>query len=181
MVEAQYRIVDRAVFDEGPYSLNKEMAGLGVSNEEFSNLSQQERSAILRRFHQFEPICNLEENIEFSLEESESESDTATTSSPTLPCLYVSYQECNLSPLLFHDIWAKASRLLAEDAIVAAPLSTDSWLVASESQSRPNFVTNQKGNTFTCDCTGFREKALCSHSLAVGESIGRLPQMLKSF
>ena len=130
MVEAQYRNVDRAVFDEGPYRLNKELAGLGVSNEEFSNLSQQERSAILHRFHHFEPICNLQENFEFSREESEeieSESDTATTSSQTLPCLSVSYQECNLPPLLFHDIWAKASRLLAEkDAIVAAPLSTDS-------------------------------------------------------
>ena len=100
MVEAQYRNVDRAVFDEGPYRFNKEMAGFGVSNDEFSNLSQQERSAILHRFHQVEPICNLEENFEFSREESESESDTATTYSRTLPCLSVSYQECNLSPLL---------------------------------------------------------------------------------
>ena len=103
------------------------------------------------------------------------------TSPPPQP-LSVSYKDIGLSQFLFENMWSKAAKLVSiEGGIVKAPLSENSWMVASQSRRKPNYIINTKESIFTCDCSGYHEKSICSHTLAVAESEGHLQSMLGQF
>ena len=186
MCQIQSRNVDRSVFEEGPYRLKSDVACLGAASEELTSLTTKERAAILRRFHNFEPICILRfKGDELAVSDDVDDDDViATPADETLPSpsLSVSCNEFNLSSALYGAMWEKAARLLqVTGSIVRAPLSDKSWSVVSKSNARPNFVAKGKGNSLTCDCTGNREKGLCSHVLAVADLLGTLQPMLAAF
>lgn len=79
-------------------------------------------------------------------------------------------------------IWSKAAELLkTEGAIVPAPgVGSDAKFVLSYSGQRPHLVVPKQGSTFACDedCPNWRALNICSHSVAVAELCGKLPEFV---
>ena len=175
----QQRNVDRAVFDEGSYTFKPNVKALGASSAETSRLTEKQRAAILRRFYDFVPICEMRESSPEELVEDESSDSSDQMATSPCPPFSVPYQALDLPPILYDEMWSKAAHLVNEKgSIVSAPHSCTSWMVASASSIKPNFVTKNKNRRFSCDCRGYHEKELCSHVLAVAEENGCLHEML---
>ena len=77
-----------------------------------------------------------------------------------------------ISPELLESTWKKAERLLnKEGSICKAPGLVDAMCVASETATRPHFVSKLKNRIFACDesCIAWKSQKFCSHMLAVCE------------
>ena len=77
-----------------------------------------------------------------------------------------------ISPELLESTWKKAERLLnKEGSICKAPGLVDAMCVASETATRPHFVSKLKNGIFACDesCIAWKSQKFCSHVLAVCE------------
>ncbi|KAJ7323727.1 hypothetical protein OS493_031145 [Desmophyllum pertusum] len=78
-------------------------------------------------------------------------------------------------------IWSKAAAIVSKpDAIVNAPGSNDSMLVESKTGKRPHLVTKESAGRFTCDdgCKMWLSTRICSHTVAVADSINLLPSFV---
>lgn len=79
-------------------------------------------------------------------------------------------------------IWNKADKLLKEEgAIVSAPgFDQGAKFVLSYSGQKPHLVVPKRGGTFACDKDSPNWKALniCSHSAAVAQMCGKLPEFV---
>ena len=83
---------------------------------------------------------------------------------------------------VLEGIWNKAAELLkSEGAIVSAPgMGSSAKFVKSYSGRRPHLVVAKKGGAFTCntDCPNWKGMGICSHSVAVAELSGQLPEFV---
>ena len=183
MEQEQSRNVERSLFDEGPYCLKPELIAFGASSDEFHTMTKQEKKCVIEKFRHFEPtFSNGHHSPEFQSSGKTDDDNEIPMVIPPPSSLSVTFQEFNLPSTLFAEMWDKAARLHeSEGGIVNAPLSDSCWIVASERNQKPHFVSKGKGDIYKCDCFGFREKSFCSHALVVAEKCGRLREMLLSF
>lgn len=89
----------------------------------------------------------------------------------------------SLSTSACKSMWKKAERLLStQGSITHTPGIETARMVASESLSRPHLVRQNKDGKFVCDkqCTMWHGRKICSHTVAVAESVGHLPHFLQS-
>ena len=94
-------------------------------------------------------------------------------------------QITGLPTLILRQIWSKAADLLsASNHVMPAPgCSKMARMVASSSQAKPHFVTNTDDGRFECDesCPAFRQRYICSHTIATAESNGLLLSFLENY
>ena len=103
-------------------------------------------------------------------------------------CLSVDFKsasaELPISSSVFEGIWNKATELLTlEGAIAAAPgLASQARTVISKSRLGFHTVVPGKGGRFTCDnCPNYKSLGICSHTVAVAEANGVLPEFITWF
>ena len=66
--------------------------------------------------------------------------------------------------------------------MVPAPGNKNTFMVASDSTSRPHFVQQKAGGKVICDdnCPMWRGRKVCSHTIAVAESLSGLKQFVQA-
>ena len=89
-----------------------------------------------------------------------------------------------ISSSIFEGIWKKASELLTSDGVIAAARGLVSQARTIISKSRPGFhtVVPGKGGGFACDnCPNYKSLGICSHTVAVADANGMLPDFITWF
>ena len=81
-------------------------------------------------------------------------------------------------------IWNKAAELLRTDGAIV--FSSRCWqgckiyIVLSYTGQKPHLVVPKKGGSFACDqdCPNWKGLKICSHSVAVADLCGKLPEFI---
>lgn len=118
-------------------------------------------------------------NLSDSRNSHESDDDNHGTDSPQLAVSVNSaVKGLNVPLTCLEGIWRKATELINNNsAIVAAPgQNEEARMVLSHS----HLVTPLKGGGFSCDanCPSWKSTAICSHTIAVAQVNGKLPQFI---
>ena len=184
--------LERAVVGRGKYQFQEKYRFLQVTESKWFTMNAQQRTKHLSKVqslavtevHDSTPECAVALSAT-TLPRTHLEGHTASPSSPSdLSVDVLSAAQGMTVPLTcMEGIRRKASELLRDpSAMVAAPgQSLEARMVLSYSGSTPHLVTPVKGGGYSCDssCPNWKSMAFCSHTVAVAERNGQLPEFLQ--
>ena len=80
-------------------------------------------------------------------------------------------------------IWKKAADLTKEQAAILQAPGGTGFLVKSNSNPRPHFITVKRSGQYCCDseCPNWKSLCMCAHSVAVAEKEGDLERFIEWF
>ena len=184
--------LERAVVGRGKYQFQEKYRFLQVTESKWFTMNAQQRTKHLSKVQSLAVTEVHDSTLECAvalsattLPRTHLEGHTASPSSPSdLSVDVLSAAQGMTVPLTcMEGIWRKASELLRDpSAMVAAPgQSLEARMVLSYSGSTPHLVTPVKGGGYSCDssCPNWKSMAFCSHTVAVAERNGQLPEFLQ--
>lgn len=166
LVESQLSEVNKAFYGAGDYSLAPEYSGFEVDTVQWHRMTAVQRKSHIQKMTTSLSTCAFK---------------SPNTRRMSVPSSDV--ELASLSKAACKSMWEKAERLLITPGSIAlAPGMETARMVASDSSSRPHFVRQFRDWRFACDdqCPMWRGRKICSHTVAVAESVGRLPDFLCS-
>lgn len=166
LVESQLAEANKALYGAGDYSLAPEYSHFEVDAIEWHRMTPVQRKSHIHKMISGLSTCVLKKSsaVRMSIPASDVELPSLSTSA------------CK-------SMWEKAERLLSTPgSITHAPGTETARMVASESSFRPHFVRQNKDGKFVCDerCPMWCGRKICSHTVAVAESVGDLRHFLES-
>ena len=173
LVAEQKQEVERAVVNRGKWRLRSQYRYLGVQEQVWFTMTAQQRQRHLSWVHS---VSLMEADDTSSHSNMRRGDGKLSMDAETLA------KSSNLPIACVEGILNKASELLhKENAIVPAPgQSSEARMVLSFSSKMPHMVVPTKGSGFSCDnnCSNWKSIGLCSHSVAVAESNGKLEEFI---
>ena len=188
--------VEQAVIRRGKYQLKKQHQFLEVPQSKWFLMTPQQRKDHLSKLQSVVSM-NTGEEVEpeslclkpsYSKEESSvnlsdsGEGSSLNVSTSALSVDTNNAAQVNIPFTCLEGIWVKDKQLIAtEGAIVPAQLP-EARMGLSYSGKAPHMVTPKKGGDFSCDssCPNWKSLRICSHSVAVAEINGKLPQFISA-
>ena len=175
----QVKEVERAIINRGKYQLKDEYKFLEIPESKWFNMNLTQRKNHLAKVHSL-AVMSLSDSENYR------EPDVDQCHAPTATQLAVSVESVanalNLPLTCVQSIWRKAAELINDkNAIFPAPgQNEEARMVLSYSGKTPHLVTPSKGGGFACDgnCPNWKSIAFCSHSIAVAQLNGMLPQFI---
>jgi hypothetical protein len=174
LVAMQQRDVEKALIDEGEYTLRPQYKHLEISEPgRWWRMTEDQRARHLLNFRQF----RSEKASASKLNKGKQKKDTQSSKTAFLS---VSVDEAkaiipNIPEDTLEGIWNKASELLANTLSMShiPGGSSKDRFVLSRSGSKPHAVT-AKQTRYICDthCLHFQSLSLCSHTVAVAQANG---------
>ena len=161
VIENQKQEIQQAIIGIGEYRLSTEHENLCVQSSKWFQMTKAQRDHKLGKFMKAQVSCN----------------PPVTASVCPLDALCLPAHLC-------HPLWKKAQSLVADEStIVMAPGYSSAWLVQSEGNKRPHYVTRGKSGGFLCDseCLGFKSAKVCSHCVAIAIKTDSVSEFVKWF
>ena len=162
----QRQEIERAMIGQGEYRLQTSYESYCIHTTKWFTLTQDQRSKRVDKFMKADILSHS--SCSSSLESS------SEACSPL--------QELSLPSHFASSMWNKAQRLCnSDDGMVQCPGDHSSWMVKSDSNTRPHFVRSGKCGGYMCDedCLAYKSTKLCAHAVAVAIKTGTLEKYLK--
>lgn len=179
--------LERAVVSRGKYQFQEKYRFLQVTESKWFTMNAQQRTKHLSKVQSLAVTEVHESTPESATTVPQTHHEGHTASPPSTSDLSVDVLSAAHGipvPLTcMEGIWRKAGELLRDpSAMVAAPgQSSEARMVLSYSGSAPHLVAPVKGGGYSCDssCPNWKSMAFCSHTVAVAERNGQLPEFLQ--
>ena len=186
----QNKEVERAIVNRGKYKFRAEYQFLEIPESKWFTMSIQQRKTHISKVHSLHLASAMSE---ITYEPSSSDkpcasqklSLTAESAAKGMNIPLVSVEGIICPPQLpFSILWRKATELISDaNAIGPAPGQNEqARMVKSFNGKAPHLVTPTKAGGYTCDanCPNWKSIAFCSHTVAVAQINGKLPQFISS-
>ena len=196
LVNEQQKELERVVIGRGKYQLKQEYQYLEVTESRWFVMTQEQRKNHLSKLQSVVLKSTIGENgLHLCSKPSNSPASTSLQlSSPDNAAVQISVSSelsvdvstaatlVNIPITCLEGIWIKARKLIETDgAIAPAPGQLpEARMVLSYSGKPPHMVTPKKNGDFSCDssCPNWKSLGMCSYSVAVAETNGRLQEIL---
>ena len=188
LVESQRQEVIRAPSGHGEYRLCPEYHHLSVDINEWTRMRPQQRKDVVKAFDNASLKSAKSSQSSDNHIPSDYQSANYCQPSTSYASISISSDDSGITTIpivVLQDMWRKAGRLISDGtAVTPAPGSNPkSKMVLSSSSSVPHFVQYKGNGRFVCDssCLHWKSSGICSHSIAVAETVGGLSEFLKWF
>ena len=184
--------LERAIIGRGKYQLRERYQFLHVTESKWFTMNTQQRARHLSKVQslamavtEVHESASIQGSAYTSPASPQMHLEGRTAPSPSVLSVDVlsAAQGMTVPLTCMEGIWNKATELLNDpSAMSPAPgQSLESQMVLSYSGSAPHLVTPVKGGGYSCDanCPNWKSLAFCSHTVAVAQRNGQLPQFLQ--
>ena len=182
VVDEQDREVERAVIGRGKYRFRQKYRYLQIAESSWFKMSEKQREGHMKKVSATKVLPQSEHSAD---EGSSATQSTSSLGRPVSVDVNVVAAKVSVHLDCLKGIWKKAEELLQSPTSMSpAPGQPESArMVISRGGKRPHLVVPSKGGRFKCDsdCINFKSLGICSHSIAVAELNGTLPQFLAHF
>lgn len=191
IIKDQRQSFDMAIFSQGQYELCKEFSQHRVERHIWNSMSSAERENAVKKLWESKYIPQkraVATVVRPDLDDKvPSEDRTPSKCTKTLTgdhhLLDVAYSKVHLEGISddhIADMWNKAETLLNSKDICDAPGVNNAKFVKSEKGGRPHFVSISNNGKIVCEnCAGYNSLQICSHSIAVAQSVSQLSAFVK--
>jgi hypothetical protein len=196
IVKQQQLEMEKSIIGRGRYCLRSQYSFLGVAEDKWFRLSQQQRIKVISKFNtcsvraitEKEIINNPPQDITIGRFHINDHDDDDVQSGSISVTLDDGIANTRIPYTVAECIWKKAKSLISEvNAIVPAPgLGEKDKMVKSMSGTAPHLVVSRAssvGIQYNCDdkCPQFKSLGICSHIVASSETNGDLQAFLQWF
>ena len=161
-IDLQFRNEDRAIFDKGPYELNRRFKHLAVNHEAFGQMKHEQRVKKIKVFRE----AGLDSKANLLNVQDPPDGDNGKVSVSPADC------QVKLVPFpVLETMFDRANKLLAKnDFVIPKPVATDGSYIVAAKMNRVFTVTTGQGGGLHSDkaCTN-KTTRICEHVLAVTE------------
>ena len=201
LVNEQQKELEKTVIGRGKYQLKKEYQYLQVTESRWFVMTQEQRKTHLSKLQSVVLKSTIgEKELDICSKPSNSPAPTSlqlsspfngdnaavhmSTSSELSVHVNTAVTLVNIPITCLEGIWIKAKKLMETDgAIAPAPGQLpEARMVLSYSGKPPHMVTPKRMGDFSCDssCPNWKLLGICSRSVAVAETNGRLQEFLSA-
>ena len=172
LLQEQKNEVQRSIISQGEYRLRPEFKSHVVDQTKWFTLNNEQRQREVDKFMK----------VQLPLTTTHTPDSSSASSSSNASFLSCPLDQLQLPQHFRRNLWSKAQALSSDpDGMVQCPGDHTSWMVKSESGTRPHFVKVAKGGGYLCDdtCLAYKSSKICSHTVAVAVKTGNSEKQMK--